>query len=281
MTLFEKDELKLRIDVDRVTDIDAPDLVMESIHEEIEIKYFYEGSATILIGSEPVVVNAGDVLVINPYELHSTIDFGEQKGRYHLFLVGLDYFEECGISSINLRQLMTGQNLCFRHLIPGNERLGAILCRAARESGEKNEQHHLVLQGLLLEFFALLLREHVEVSKDQRDWDKNLKYYHVIEPALQKIRKDYNGRLSVDELAELCNVSKYHFCRIFKQVTEQTVVEYVTDYRLSVADLLLEHTGESVARIAKTCGFEDESYFCRCYRKKKDMSPNQKRARKS
>lgn len=281
MTVFENDELKLRVDVDRVTDIDVLEQAMDAIHEEIEIKYFYEGGATILIGSEPVVIGAGDVLVINPYELHSTIGFGEQKGRYHLFMVGLDFFEECGVSSLNLRHLLTGQKLCFPHLIRGNEVLGSILSRAAGEARKKDEHYLLVLQGLLLEFFALLLREYAMVTREGNAWDKNLQYYRVIEPALQRIRNEYDRKLSVDELAELCNVSKYHFCRIFKQVTDQTVVEYVNDYRLSVADLLLEHTSQSVAQIAKNCGFEDESYFCRCYRKRRGTSPNQKRARLS
>ena len=49
MTFFSPDEQKLMIDTDRVTRIDALDQAMEAIHEEIEIKYFYEGSATILI----------------------------------------------------------------------------------------------------------------------------------------------------------------------------------------------------------------------------------------
>ena len=46
------------------------------VHEAIEIKCFYEGESTLLIDSKPIKVRAGDVVVINPYELHSTIDDG-------------------------------------------------------------------------------------------------------------------------------------------------------------------------------------------------------------
>ena len=63
-----------------------------ALHEDIEIKCFYEGTATLLIESQTVSVKAGDVVVINPYEFHATVDTGEEKGKYNLFMLPLDYF---------------------------------------------------------------------------------------------------------------------------------------------------------------------------------------------
>lgn len=63
-----------------------------ALHENVEIKCFYEGTATLLIESQTVRVKAGDVVVINPYEFHATVDTGEEKGKYHLFMLPLDYF---------------------------------------------------------------------------------------------------------------------------------------------------------------------------------------------
>ena len=55
---------------------------IEAFHEEIEIKCFYEGSATLLIGTQTVNVTKGDIVVINPYEFHATIDHEESKSPH-------------------------------------------------------------------------------------------------------------------------------------------------------------------------------------------------------
>lgn len=280
-TLLERKDLGLRIHVGSVTRIDDPDRASRAIHEEIEIKYFYEGGATILIGSDSVSVKSGDIVVVNPYEIHSTVGFGVREGRYHLFMVGLDFFANANIGAMDLRHMLTGGQIRFPHRMARNQRLGQILLQVVEEMKQKEEGYELVVQGLFLEFFALLLRDRCPELNRSVDWVKKVQYYHVVEPALLRIRDEYGSRLNVEELAACCNVSKYHFCRIFKLVTGKTVIEYITDYRLQIADLQLEHTGMSIGEIAKRCGFEDESYFCRCYRKKRGVSPRQNRARLS
>ena len=82
----------LRIVPDSISRIDDPAGVTRALHEEIELKYFYEGESTLLIGGETVEVRAGDLVVINPYELHSTIRFGEDRGRYRLLMMDPDFF---------------------------------------------------------------------------------------------------------------------------------------------------------------------------------------------
>ena len=54
MTVLDRQDMGLRIHAGSVTRIDDPDLASRAVHEEIEIKYFYEGGATILIGSDSV-----------------------------------------------------------------------------------------------------------------------------------------------------------------------------------------------------------------------------------
>ena len=281
MTVLDRQDMGLRIHAGSVTRIDDPDLASRAVHEEIEIKYFYEGGATILIGSDSVSAKSGDIVVINPYEIHSPVDFGAREGRYHLFMVGLDFFGEAGIGTMDLRHLLTGKRICFQHRIRQNERLGQILLHVVEEIQGGEASYQLVVQGLLLEFFALLMRNHQVEAVCAADWEKHVQYYPVIEPALLYIRDEYSGKITVEELAHLCNVSKYHFCRVFKLVTGKTAVEYVTDYRLQIADLLLEHTSSPVGEVAKLSGFEDESYFCRCYRRKRGVSPRKNRARLS
>ena len=86
---YEDPRFRLVIRPDCVSSIDKPSSVSRAVHEEIELKYFYEGSSTLLIGSETVTVQAGDLVIMNPYELHSTIRFGAEKGRYPIAYTAL------------------------------------------------------------------------------------------------------------------------------------------------------------------------------------------------
>ena len=100
----------------------------------------------------------------------------------------------------------------------------------------------------------------------------------TILPALQKIFCNYQDHLTVDGLAQLCNISKYHFCRIFKQQMGVTPVQYIIRYRLSVAELMLHTKNYSIREVATMCGFDDLSYFYRCYKKVNGIAPHKIKA---
>ena len=145
------------------------------------------------------------------------------------------------------------------------------------ELNEKREMYENVVQGLVLELFSILIRDYKSNDTLDLPSDKNIRYYEIIYPAIRKIRKDFASNISIDELAAICNVSKYHFCRIFKAVTSFSAVNYQTEYRLRIADILLKNSDKSISEIADMCGFGDAGYFSRCYKKHTGVSPREKR----
>ena len=155
-----------------------------------------------------------------------------------------------------------------------------ILLRAVEEMETRAPCYRIAVRGLMQEFLALLLRYGMNDDVEKRNSRAHaIRYYAVVEPALRRIRDGYTDRFTVEELAELCMVSKYHFCRVFKDVTGMAAMQYLNEYRLKIAETMLENTAKSVSEIARACGFEDESYFCRCYKKYFGVTPG-KRKRK-
>ena len=252
----------------------------KSLHEEIEIKYFLEGTTTLLIGSNSIVARAGDVVVINPYEIHCTVDYSnDEDSMYHSIMVSPDFFFGMGGGAPDLRYLLLVHGTHFRTLFHENTRLSQILDRLIAESTEKKEGYRYAIRGLMLEFFALLLRDGIQPDAVSVPHKNAIRYYNVVDPALCKIRNEYAAHLTVDELAALRGVSKYHFCRIFKYVTGMSTMQYITEYRLKIAEAMLLNSDKNVSEVALQCGFEDESYFCRCYKKHFKHSPGKYRQR--
>ena len=249
----------------------------KAIHEEIEIKYFYKGTSTLLIGNNIINACAGDIVVINPYEFHTTVNVGEEKGHYHTFMVPLDYFSEPTEYALNLRTFSQVQGKSFKNLVKNNSELAVILEHIVDEYEKKDEAYYFFIRGLMMEFFALLARCYVDSNDECNFYKNSFRNYTLIEPALRHIRDNYKSEITIEELAGLCNMSKYYFCHVFKSVTEKSCMEYLREHRLKLASIMLKTSDANINFISKQCGFENVNYFCRSYKKYYGVSPGHHR----
>ena len=113
--IFPDESFPLIISPSRTSSARNFDNASQAIHEVIEIKCFYEGESTLLIGNETIQVKAGDIVVINPYEFHTTADYGKkERGKYHLFMMSVDFFDVVMASGLDLRQLIFGKRMAFK-----------------------------------------------------------------------------------------------------------------------------------------------------------------------
>ena len=144
----------------KISYVDDPARVSKALHEEIEIKYFYEGNATLLIGKETCEVQAGDLVVINPYELHSTLRAEGERGLYRFFMMDLDFFMDGATGGLDLRTLMLERGITFKTLIRGDARIGDIMRRLTEAYAVQADYWHYTVRAILLELFSLLLSEY-------------------------------------------------------------------------------------------------------------------------
>lgn len=247
----------------------------KAFHEEIEIKCCYQGSFGILTNSELNCLTEGDVAIINPYDIHANVNLG-QYSRYYIIILDLDTFSQIEIDGQNLRRQLISGNVKFKSLIKKDVELQTVIKNIVIESKAQKPHYQLYMQGLIQQLIALLLRHCLVQMTTQMD-KKHLKLKNLIVPALSKIHTDYAKSLTLEELSQLCMVSKSHFCRTFKKAMGVTPVQYINAYRIDVAQALLKNTDESCGRIAELCGFEDESYFYRLFKSLKGVSPSQMR----
>ena len=243
-------------------------------HEDLEIKLVSHGKTIVIIDSEIIEAHRDEIIFMNPYQIHSMPMLDGNDMIYDIFMIDLDFFQKSGIKSLNLREIFS-QNRCRINNHIKNPRLSDILKKLAAANDTENAYSVPLIQGLLLEFFAILLTEEVsDVLADKID-PKHVRYYHAIEPALMAIHTRYNERISGEELAEMCSMSTYYFCRIFKRVMGVTPVQYQTEYRIRIADMLLKYDHQPISEIAHMVGFDDEAYFSRCYKNARGISPRQ------
>ena len=91
------------------------------------------------------------------------------------------------------------------------------------------------------------------------------------EPALE------NSFISIADIADVAGFSESHFMRYFKETMGTAFVDYLKDYRLTMAARLLQSSDSSVLSISGEVGFESLSYFNRAFKKHYGMTPLQYR----
>lgn len=87
------------------------------------------------------------------------------------------------------------------------------------------------------------------------------------------IDERYQEKISLDEIADLCGLTKPAFCRYFKKTTGSTFVSFLNQYRVSQAKRLLL-MGKNVGEACFECGFESLSYFNRSFKKVTGQNPS-------
>lgn len=96
--------------------------------------------------------------------------------------------------------------------------------------------------------------------------------------ALDFMHSYFDRNLSLDELAGVSCLSKFHFLRLFKLAFGKTPYQYLKQVRMQRGIRLLKHTGLPVNRIAEELGFENANSFTRAVVQHSGISPSAIRA---
>ena len=98
----------------------------------------------------------------------------------------------------------------------------------------------------------------------------------IVNKSLTYIYRYIDTNITLDELARLNSVSKYHFHRIFKEETGENLFERIIAIRLQkAANLLISNCYSSISEIRELCGYSSHSSFIKAFKKRFTFTPTQ------
>lgn len=130
----------------------------------------------------------------------------------------------------------------------------------------------LKLQGLFYEFFSLIVEENSIEEKDEKN---ELNPY--VDKIITYIKNNYWDDINVNNIIEYVGLNRSYLSTLFKKNIGITIQEYLTVFRLSRANELLDITNESIENVANSCGYKDPLVFTKAYKKKYGVTPTQHR----
>ena len=153
--------------------------------------------------------------------------------------------------------------------------------------GEINLQFDEILNSIKINNFA----KDITISRVLNDLMTNLVLrklqpnnsklycYHKVEidKVIGYIEDNYSKKISIDDFVKLVHISKFHFLRVFKNITGSSPYEYLTNYRIKKSKYLLKNTDKSVNEISLTIGYLNVNNFIRDFKKYVNTTPGQYR----
>lgn len=103
---------------------------------------------------------------------------------------------------------------------------------------------------------------------DRKELSENVKAY---------IDRHYREPLTLDFLCREFYCSRATLTSSFRRMYGQSIVEYLTQVRLEVGMDLLIRTDRTIGEIAERCGYPDQNYFCRLFKKRYGKAPSKVR----
>ncbi|MGA9577242.1 MAG: AraC family transcriptional regulator [Terrimicrobiaceae bacterium] len=89
------------------------------------------------------------------------------------------------------------------------------------------------------------------------------------------VRANLAESISIEKLAELAELSPFHFSRVFKQATGMTPLQFVTRERMLQAQRLIRETSRSLIEIALEVGYTSPSHFAPVFRRIVGVTPTE------
>ena len=91
---------------------------------------------------------------------------------------------------------------------------------------------------------------------------------------LKYLENNYMNKITIEEIAAEVHLSQSHFMKYFKNIMGTSFIEYLNEYRLTMAQRLLVSSDSSVLDIAAEVGFDNLSYFNRIFKKRFGQTPS-------
>ncbi len=244
-------------------------------HDFYEVYLLLSGNVAYWVEGRIIRLKPGDLLFINPMELHKPLSDPEDPvcERFVLW-IDREYLEGLSTEQTPLASCFDTQLPEHTHLIrlPSAERAAvtARMGELVRESYSKDFGSNISAEGIFLQLMVQLNRLAFGATKQQEDEQLS----PLVRKAMQYIAENLSGELSLADIADKLFVSKYYLSHAFSREVGVSVYRYVMLRRLLLArQMLLD--GEAAGQVCRSCGFADYTSFYRACKSEYGISPRE------
>lgn len=245
-------------------------------HDEMELIYIKKGKGSITVDFAQYTVSEGTIALIIPGQLHSIGQYESEKMEYENIMFhpnilisrktdacSTDYFLPLLAGTVSVPLLYTPDS-------PYYPEIAACVDANDNISRTNPPGYQLFIKSQLFMLFYLLFNKCCLKEPPK----KNFKSLEKMKLILKYIENHYMDKITILDIAEETGLSQSHFMKYFKNTMGTSFIDYLNDYRLTMAARLLVSSDSAILDIASEAGFENLSYFNRSFKKRFKTTPS-------
>lgn len=234
-------------------------------HPELELVYVNKGQGKRHIGNHFSYFNNSQLLLIGPNLPHNgftdrlTTNGFETLIQFKEDFLGKDFFELPEMKKIKELFELSKKGILF-----GSEtkiKIGYKIEKLVEKKGFKKLLVFLEILNILSKTsdYTILNVDGYAVETELQDSSK-------LDIIYKYINNNFKDHISLDQIANVANMTVPAFCRYFKKVTGKTFTKLVNEYRVVHATKLLSESTMSITNISFECGFNNFSHFNKLFK---------------
>ncbi len=243
-------------------------------HDFYELYFLISGDVTYTIESRQYHVLPGDLLLISPRELHQ-ICIRPEMSTYERYVLWVDpqllskYSTALSDLTRNLDPNGANRSNLIRMTPEEHSRLLRLFEQLWQESGSDSYGSDLLRESLLIQLLVQINRLSDRAHESYEELSGSSRAVYEV---VAYINEHYSQPLSLEGLAELVYVSKYHLSHEFNRQVGTSVYRYIQKKRLLIARQLMSQ-GSKPNEVFSSCGFGDYAGFYRAFKGEYGISP--------
>lgn len=234
-------------------------------HHFTELFYIVKGKGSFILPDQEIPVKENDLVIINPNTEHT--EKSNEKDSLEYIALGIE-----GVAFTLPNEKKGNQGAPIGLYTYHGERRDVLfyLNRLLDEIQQSKDAYEIICQNIIEILIVKLRREkNFTVAKtDSQSMNKAvafIKYY---------INQNYRQGITLDYLAEVGHINKYHLAHTFKKDIGISPIEYLNSVRTREAKILLETTDYTIAEIAEINGFSSQSFFTQAFKRETGTTPS-------
>ena len=245
-------------------------------HPEYELTCILQGSGKRYVGSHMEDFTVGDLVLLGPnlphcWKLEQTKEVPAAGSaiviQFDGAFLGDDFF--------NKNELQYVKKLFQRSSCGISFNSGAQTAVNHSLLALSKETNNFKLMIGLLEALQRLATsdEYVLLDQNMATGERSIAEQERINPVLAYLVENFREQVSLNEAADVANMTTNAFCKYFKKITRKTFMETIIEYRLNYAIQQLVQTDKPISEISFESGFGDVSHFYKMFKSKMNLSP--------
>ncbi|MEJ4089813.1 AraC family transcriptional regulator [Galbibacter orientalis] len=247
------------------------DTFLWHFHPEYELVYIDNASGTRHVGNHISKYKESDLVFIGSTIPHLNFDYGVKTAYNNIVLhihpdFVVNVLEKTPELFLILKMFQKGQ-----HGLSFPESIKVLVGKKIKKLGNLNAFDRYLE---VLKIFEIIANSDFKLLHEKPFINQfSLKEQKRLQLIYQYTEQHYHSKITINTVANLCNLSNEAFCRYFKKVTGNSFITFLNQYRISKAKTIMM-SGKNVSEACFESGFESLSYFNRIFKKVTQENPS-------